>query len=115
LPGPMNLRMILSIPASGHMISVIGVGEMEKNSIIQKGDLRNARLENGSLVIEAHKNPLDGKWSSARLTTRGKVSFLYGKIEFRAKVPPFKGNWAAGWTLGNDYVDEMSWPILRRN
>ena len=25
-------------------------------------------------------------------------------------VPPNKGNWAAGWTLGDDYVDELSWP-----
>jgi beta-glucanase (GH16 family) len=25
-------------------------------------------------------------------------------------VPPNKGNWAAGWTLGDNYVDELSWP-----
>lgn len=71
---------------------------------------KNARLENGNLVIEAHKNDDGMTWSSARLTTRGKVSFLYGRIEFRAKVPKEKGNWAAGWTLGDDYVDELSWP-----
>ncbi|MBL7111206.1 MAG: family 16 glycosylhydrolase [Bacteroidales bacterium] len=70
----------------------------------------NARLENGNLVIEARKNDLGHEWTSARLTTRGKVSFVYGKIEFRAKVPPNRGNWAAGWTLGDAYVDEISWP-----
>lgn len=70
----------------------------------------NARIENGNLVIEARKNDMGEPWTSARLTTRGKVSFLYGKIEFRAKVPSGKGNWAAGWTLGDDYVDELSWP-----
>ena len=70
----------------------------------------NARLENGCLVIEAHKNDMGHPWTSARLTTRSKVSFLYGKIEFRAKVPPKRGNWAAGWTLGDEYVDELSWP-----
>lgn len=70
----------------------------------------NARIENNNLIIEARKADMGEKWTSARLTTRGKVSFLYGKIEFRAKVPPYKGNWAAGWTLGNDYVDELSWP-----
>lgn len=70
----------------------------------------NARIENGSLIIEARKNDLDYPWTSARLTTRGKVSFLYGRIEFRAKIPVEKGNWAAGWTLGDDYRDELSWP-----
>jgi beta-glucanase (GH16 family) len=72
--------------------------------------LKNARLEDGNLLIEAHKNDMGEKWTSARLTTRGKTSFLYGKIEFRAKVPAEKGNWAAGWTLGDEYVDELSWP-----
>ncbi len=70
----------------------------------------NARIENGKLVIEATKNE-DGKtWKSARLTTRGKTSFLYGKIEFSAMVPAGRGTWAAGWTLGDSYVDEKSWP-----
>ena len=25
-------------------------------------------------------------------------------------MPAEKGNWAAGWTLGDNYVDELSWP-----
>ncbi len=70
----------------------------------------NARQEKGSLIIEARKNDMDQPWTSARLTTRGKVSFLYGKIEFRAKVPAGEGTWAAGWTLGDAYRDEISWP-----
>lgn len=72
--------------------------------------LRNARRENGNLIIEAHKNDDGHAWTSARLTTRGKVTFRYGKIELRAKVPAHRGNWAAGWTLGDAYVDELSWP-----
>ncbi len=71
----------------------------------------NARVENGKLLIEAHlDSSTSGGWTSARLTTRGKVGFVYGRIEIRAKVPAGRGNWAAGWTLGNDYVDELSWP-----
>ncbi|MCB0707012.1 MAG: family 16 glycosylhydrolase [Saprospiraceae bacterium] len=72
--------------------------------------LENARQENGNLIIEARKGDMGKVWTSARLTTRGKQSFLYGRIEFRAKVPVNRGNWAAGWTLGDDYVDERSWP-----
>ena len=71
---------------------------------------KNARIENGNLIIEAHKDDMNQPWTSARLTTREKVSFVYGKIEFKAMVPPEKGNWSAGWTLGDSYVDELSWP-----
>jgi beta-glucanase (GH16 family) len=72
--------------------------------------LENARQENGNLILEARKNDLSYPWSSARLTTRGKESFLYGKIEIRAKVPVGRGSWSAGWLLGDEYIDEMSWP-----
>lgn len=75
-----------------------------------EGRKENARVENGNLIIEARMNDLGYAWTSARLTTRGKQSFLYGRIEFRAKVPEYDGNWAAGWMLGDDYVDELSWP-----
>ena len=71
---------------------------------------KNARLENGYLIIEAYKNEFDKYWTSARLTTQGKVSFKYGKIEFRAKVPHGRGTWSAGWLLGDAYRDELSWP-----
>jgi beta-glucanase (GH16 family) len=70
----------------------------------------NARIEDGNLIIEAHKGDMGEKWTSARLTTREKTAFVYGKIEIRAKVPKERGNWAAGWTLGDSYVDELSWP-----
>lgn len=72
--------------------------------------LENARLEDGNLIIEAHKNDMGQEWTSARLTTQGKAAFVYGKIEFRAKVPVGRGTWSAGWLLGDAYEDEMSWP-----
>ncbi|MBK8610973.1 MAG: glycoside hydrolase family 16 protein [Chitinophagaceae bacterium] len=72
--------------------------------------VENARQEDGNLIIEARKNDNGMKWSSTRLTTRGKQTFLYGKIEFRAKVPTGRGTWSAGWLLGDEYVDELSWP-----
>lgn len=72
--------------------------------------LKNVRQENGTLIIEAHQNDMGQPWTSARLTTQGKHAFTYGKIEFRAKVPPGRGTWAAGWLLGESYRDEISWP-----
>ena len=70
----------------------------------------NARQEDGNLIIEARKNDLGEPWTSARLTTQGVAAFLYGKVEFRAKVPVGRGTWSAGWLLGDNYEDEMSWP-----
>lgn len=72
--------------------------------------LENARQENGALIITALRNETRPGWTSARLTTQGKVAFTYGKIEFRAKVPMGRGTWAAGWLLGESYRDELSWP-----
>lgn len=72
--------------------------------------LENARRENGCLVIEARRNDDGHAWTSARLTTRGKISFLRGRIEFRAKTPAEDGAWAAAWLLGDAYRDEKSWP-----
>ena len=84
-----------------------GNGELQYYTEERK---ENARVEDGNLIIEARKNDNGHEWTSARLTTRGKTSFIYGRIEFRAKVPSGKGNWAAGWTLGDEYIDELSWP-----
>ncbi len=75
-----------------------------------EGRPENARQEGGNLVIEARRGDLGQPWTSARLTTRGKISFLYGKVELRAKVPATDGAWAAGWFLGDAYRDEKSWP-----
>lgn len=72
-------------------------------------DARNAHVSDGTLKITARRDG-DGNWTSARLTTRGKTAFTYGRIEFSAKVPTHRGTWAAGWLLGNEYVDEISWP-----
>ena len=71
---------------------------------------KNARVENGVLIIEAHQSTEGKGWTSARLTTKGNIAFKYGKIEFRAKVPVGLGTWAAGWLLGDNYRDEVSWP-----
>lgn len=75
-----------------------------------EGRLENARCEGGNLVIEARKNDMGAPWTSARLTTRGKVSFQYGRLEIRAKAPVGDGTWGAGWLLGDAYRDELSWP-----
>ncbi|HEY5692264.1 MAG TPA: glycoside hydrolase family 16 protein [Cyclobacteriaceae bacterium] len=70
-------------------------------------DSSNVRIENGKLVIEAMKK--DSVWTSARLTTKDKMNFTYGRIEFRAKLPTGIGTWPALWMLG-EQVDIIGWP-----
>lgn len=70
----------------------------------------NARVENGKLVIEARKDNFEGhSITSASLNTSGKRSFLYGRIEVRAKIPTGRGTWPAIWMLGEDRT-KLGWP-----
>ncbi len=62
----------------------------------------NARVENGHLIIEARKEKVDSfNYTSARLLTRNKASWQYGKIEVRAMIPKGKGSWSAIWTMAD--------------
>lgn len=73
-------------------------------------DSTNARIENGSLIIEARKESRGGKnYTSARLITQGKASWTYGRIEVRAKLPKGVGTWPAIWMLG-DNINTVNWP-----
>lgn len=71
----------------------------------------NARIENGSLVIEAKQEAFQGNaFTSARLKTEGRVHFKYGTVEARMKLPNLtKGLWPAFWTLG---TVGGSWPSI---
>ena len=64
-------------------------------------DLRNAEVKDGKLMIRAIRE--DGKWTSARLVTKNKVDFLYGRLEVRAKLPVGLGTWPAIWMLSTDW------------
>ncbi len=73
-------------------------------------DLKNARVENGNLIIEAIKDSIGGKaFSSARLVTKMKGDWLYGRVEVRAKLPKGKGTWPAIWMLSTDW-SYGGWP-----
>ena len=60
----------------------------------------NARIENGNLIIEARKEKFeDCNYTSARLVTRNKGDWKYGRMEIRAKLPAGTGMWPAIWML----------------
>ena len=69
---------------------------------------KNARVENGKLILEARKEKVDSfHYTSARLLTKGKAAWQYGKIEVRAKIPKGRGSWPAIWTLADNM---QRWP-----
>ena len=71
----------------------------------------NARVEDGRLVVEAHRERYDSMdYSSARLVTRGKADWTYGYLEARVKLPTGRGTWPAVWMLGDD-IAEVGWPM----
>lgn len=49
------------------------------------------------------------RYTSARLITKGRFRFKYGRAEARIKVPAGIGVWPAFWMLG-DNIDEVGWP-----
>jgi beta-glucanase (GH16 family) len=71
--------------------------------------LKNARVSNGMLIIEAIKEKIEGmNYSSARLVTKGKGDWTYGRIEVRAKIPSGIGTWPAIWMLAS--TTPLHWP-----
>ncbi len=64
--------------------------------------------EDGYLHVVA-RNPAKGVYTSARLKSARRFSFLYGRIESRMKLPESKGMWPAFWLLGNN-IAQVSWP-----
>ncbi len=89
----------------------------------------NARLENGTLVIEGRKEPFpnprynpdetdpnrwqvtreQAEYTAASVVTLGRAAWLYGRIEVRAKLPQGKGVWPAIWMLGANRT-QVGWP-----
>ena len=64
---------------------------------------RNLRVEDGMLVVEAHREEYEGgEYTSGRISSAGKGDFLYGRFEARAKLPRGQGTWPAIWMLPSD-------------
>ncbi|ALJ14170.1 glycoside hydrolase family 16 protein [Sphingopyxis macrogoltabida] len=94
-----------------------GGGNDERQCYTDKA--ANAAIEDGRLVITARRERTTGPafplsqrddaakakatatkdYSSARLVTRGRAAWTYGKIEVRAKLPQGQGTWPAIWML----------------
>ncbi len=93
------------LPDSGKWDYDIGDSGWGNNELqyYSKADLKNTRVENGILTIEAKIDPAHPKgYSSARIVTRGKATWQYGYFEIKAKLPEGVGTWPAIWMLAEE-------------
>ena len=83
---------------------------------------QNVFINNGLLVLQAEKGDTTGPaltenhaeyskdstrtlpYSSGRVRSKGKGDWIYGRFEFRAKLPKGQGTWPAIWMLPTDNV-----------
>ncbi len=72
----------------------------------------NASVENGHLIIEARREAFESNdYTSARLVTKGKGDWTYGRFEVKAKLPTGRGTWPAIWMLAsNQTYSKDFWP-----
>jgi len=71
---------------------------------------QNVKVGDGKLHITALKEDYEGsEYTSARILTKGKFSFKYGRVVVSAKLPTGVGTWPAIWMLGSN-IDSVGWP-----
>lgn len=100
-----------------HEIDCWGGGNEERQCYTDRAE--NSKVSDGFLTITARKEWMQGSalpermritpedqqkmavqpFSSAKLVTKGKAQWLYGRIEARAKFPKGQGTWGAIWML----------------
>jgi beta-glucanase (GH16 family) len=77
-----------------------------------KARMENARVEDGKLILEArHDGAGRRQYTSARLKTKGRAQWMYGRIEVCAKLPSGRGIWPAIWMLPEKWsYGKNFWP-----
>ncbi|WP_294822479.1 glycoside hydrolase family 16 protein [uncultured Flavobacterium sp.] len=82
------------------------------NNELQYYRAENATVTGGSLRITAKAETFNGfNYTSARMTTKDKKEFTYGRVEIRAKLPTGGGTWPALWALGANHDQPgFAWP-----
>ncbi len=74
--------------------------------------MHNLSFKDGALNFEGRQEKYKTKdYTSAKIWTKGKLAWTYGRFEIVAKLPTGKGTWPAIWTLGVKQNHE-SWPEL---
>lgn len=71
----------------------------------------NISVANGMLTITAREESKGGRsFTSARINTKNKFDFTYGRVEVRAQLPAGLGTWPAAWMLPTSNTYGI-WPL----
>jgi beta-glucanase (GH16 family) len=99
------------LPVSENWNLETGGGGWGNNELqYYRADTSSVKMEDGILVITARKENYGGNsYTSARITTKDKVEFRYGRVEASLRLPYGQGIWPAFWLLG-DNISEAGWP-----
>jgi beta-glucanase (GH16 family) len=86
-------------------VNAFGGGNHELQIYTDRNE--NVRVENGHLVLAAHKRKYgiagtERDFSSGRIRSKRRGDWKYGKMEIRAKLPQGQGIWPAIWMLPTD-------------
>ena len=85
-----------------------GWGNAEQEFYTKRID--NVYINDGILHIKAIRENFEKcNFTSARIKSKGKFEFMYGRVEARAKLPAGAGTWPAIWMLGSD-IGKAGWP-----
>jgi beta-glucanase (GH16 family) len=114
LASAQNYQLVWSDEFNGSQVNT-SVWDIRNDGNVQNSELEyytnrpsNLTVSNGTLVITALKEEHGGRhYTSSRLST--KLSWQYGKIEARMKLPFGQGLWPAFWTLGAN-INSIGWP-----
>jgi beta-glucanase (GH16 family) len=90
-------------------ISMNGSGQLVINAR-RISNIYGEQLSEEPGTIEILDRCSECQFTSSRIKTARKVSFMYGRIEARIKLPSGTGTWPAFWMLGGDLLDGVPWP-----
>lgn len=73
---------------------------------------KNLRIEDGKLIIEVHNESVGSrKYTAAKIVSKEKGDWKYGKVVVRAKLPSGRGTWPAIWMLPTILDRNLDWPL----
>jgi len=79
-------------------------GTTQGNAVITTNRVSSAPANSGPCLASPCR------FTSGRFDTQGKISFQYGYIETRMKMPVGGANWPAFWAIG-DSITKVGWPL----
>ncbi len=98
------------LPDESNWVNEVGFIRNNELQYYTPRRIENAEVRDGNLMIIGRKEPYGtAGFTSASITTDGKHSWKYGKIEARIKLPEGQGLWPAFWMLGQN-IHEVGWP-----